>query len=127
MNLITFDKTTKRPVIRNSKPFVIVNKTGKFNFSQGARRLLKMKEGDRVVLHRDSVYVTDWYLEITTEDRGYKITMSKTDSRFTCLVAASQIFKSTDQKLSKLSFPISEGPYRLNDRILYTIETKKSF
>lgn len=77
MNLITYDKTAKRPAIRNSKPFITVHANGKFNFSQGARRLLSFTENDRVILHQDSVYRSDWYLEITKEDRGYKIVQSK--------------------------------------------------
>lgn len=127
MNLITFDKTTKKPAIRNYKPFITVNANGKFNFSQGARRLLAFNEGDRVLLHQDSVYRSDWYLEITREDRGYKIVIGKADTRFSCSSAATGIFKSIGQKSRKLTFPICERPYNLNDKLLYTIETKKSF
>lgn len=127
MNLITFDKTTKKPVIRNSKPFITVNANGKFNFSQGARRLLSFAEGDRILLHQDLVYRSDWYLEITREERGYKIVLGKTDTRFTCARAASEIFKSIGQKPQKLTFPIGLRPYRENEKTLYTIETKKSF
>lgn len=127
MNLITYDKTTKKPVTRNSKPFITMNVNGKFNFSQGARRLLSFTDGDRIVLHQDAVYRSDWYLEITKEDRGYKIVVGKTDSRFTCHRIAVEIYKSIGRKAEKLTFGIKEIPFHLNDKLLYTIETKKPF
>jgi hypothetical protein len=124
MNLITFDKTSKKPAIRNSIPFITVNSRGKFNFSQGARRLLSLTDGDRVLLHQDEKYRSDWYLQITREERGYKIVMGNTDSRFTCSRAGKEIFKSIGRKEDKMSFQIEKKPYASNDMILFSINTK---
>lgn len=125
MDLITFDKTTKRPVIRDSKPFITVNQLGKFNFSQGARRLLSLADGDRVILHQDAVFRSDWYMEITREDKGYSIVQSKSDSRFTCTRIAVEIFKSIGRKPQKMSFPIATRQSKVGDMHLWAIETKK--
>lgn len=125
MNLITFDKTTKRPVIRYSKPFITVNELGKFNFSQGARRLLSLSDGDRVILHQDAVFRSDWYMEITRNENGYKIVIGKTDTRFTCTRIAVEIFKSIGRKPQKMSFPIATRQSKVGDMQLWAIETKK--
>lgn len=125
MNLITFDKTAPRPSIRKSDPFITVNARGKFNLSQGARRLLGLTDGDRILLHQDETFRSDWYLEITRENRGYKITIGPTDSRFTCYRAAKAIFKSIGLKAEKASFSILEKPYITNGTSLFSINTKK--
>ena len=125
MELITFDKTQKKPIVRKSIPFLTVNAKGKFNFSQGARRLLQLTDGNRAVLHQDKKYRNDWYLQITNEDRGYKIVLSKTDSRFTCNRAAGEIFKSIGRKPEKMSFVIEERPFVEGNIMLFKIGTNK--
>lgn len=42
MELISYDKTNERSLIRNSEIFISVNQRGKFNFSQGVRRMLPL-------------------------------------------------------------------------------------
>ncbi|MBV5313798.1 MAG: hypothetical protein JZU47_10915 [Prolixibacteraceae bacterium] len=125
MNLITFDKTTKRPVTRDSKPFITVSKNGKFNFSQGARRLLGLNDGDRAILHQDAVFRSDWYMEITRNENGYKIVLGKTDTRFTCTRIAVEIFKSIGRQPQKMSFPIASRQSLVGNMHLWVIETKK--
>ena len=127
MNLITFDKTTRKPVVRDSKPFITINARGKFNFSQGARRLLDLRDGDRIVLHQDAAYRSDWYFELTRESRGYKIVLSKTDTRFTCRAAAIAIFKSIGQQPQKLTVPLPEKPLAINNASLYKMDVKSAF
>lgn len=126
MELITFDKTRKKkfPVIKNSIPFITFNERGKFNFSQGARRLLSISEESRVLIHQDATYRSDWYIEITSEERGYKIVCSKTDSRFTCKSASINIFKSIGKIPSKARFRIIEKPFLMTGKSLYRIDTK---
>lgn len=125
MNFITFDNNIPRPATHNSAPFVTVNARGKFNFSQGARRLLDLKEGDRVLLHQDKVYRSDWYLEITQESNGYKIAFGKTDSRFTAAPAARAILKSIGRSEDlKMSFPIATKQRVITGKTLWIIETK---
>lgn len=125
MNLITFDKTTKKPIVRHSKPFLTVTARGKFNFSQGARRLLGIREGDRIIIHQNSVFRSDWYIEITRDEKGYMITQSKTDSRFTVArMIVEEIFKSIGRKPQKTSFLILNKPTVFGNLLLWTIDLK---
>jgi hypothetical protein len=124
MEFISFDKTKRNPVLKEIAPSISFDGRGKFNFSQGARRLFSFKEGDRVVLHQDKVLRNDWYLEFTTESKGYKIVINKTDSRFTCKRAAVELFKSLGKTPVRIAFLISEKPFISEGKFYYRIDTK---
>lgn len=125
MELITFDKTTKKPPVIHSKiPFITINASGKINFSQAAFRMMALSEGDRLILHQDATYRSDWYIEITKEEHGYAITIEKTASRVHCAHPVRQFFKSIGRKDRKISFLIRDKPFIQNNAKLWVIETK---
>lgn len=67
MQLKTFNSENVHPV-RESKPCIRINtKTGLFNFSTGACKLIGLKPGDRVSFHQDEDEPADWYLEVTPD------------------------------------------------------------
>lgn len=125
MELRTFDKTIKRNQLPRSKvAFVTFNERGKFNFSQAARRLFSLAEGDRVVFHQDLKYRSDWYIQFTKESKGYKLVFGETDTRLTAAIVAAEIFKSIGKQPQKLTFPVKEKPLNKEDRLLYIIDFK---
>ena len=127
MELITYDKSMKKPIVRHSKPFLTVTERGKFNFSQGARRLLNIQEGDRIIIHQDAVFRSDWYLELTRSENGYMITQSKSDTRFTVAkMIVETMFKSVGRKPQKSSFLIDEKKKTVGNSILWPIDLKNS-
>jgi hypothetical protein len=125
MELRTFNKTIKRNQLPRSKvPFVTLNERGKFNFSQAARRLFAIEEGDRVLFHQDITYRQDWYIQFTKESNGYKLVFGETDTRITAAIVASEIFKSLGKQPQKLTFPVKANPLHKDGRLLYIIDFK---
>jgi hypothetical protein len=128
MELITFDKTSKRPPVIHSKiPFITLNAKGQINFSQAAVRMMALTDGDRLILHQDATYRSDWYMEITREDRGFSITMEKTASRVSCAHAIRQMLRSTGRKDRKISFLIRDKPFVSSNTKLWVIDTKNEY
>ena len=125
MTFRTFDKTVKRnQVTRSSVVFVTINARGKMNFSQAARRFFKMEEGDRVLFHQDMEYRSDWFIQFTKEPQGYKLVLSKTDTRITAALPAQEIFKSIGKQPQKITLPVSQRPYQRDNQLLYRIDVK---
>lgn len=128
MELISYDKTSKRPPVIHSKiAFITLNAKGQLNFSQAAVRMMAISDGDRLILHQDATYRSDWYMEITREDRGFSITMEKTASRVSCAHAIKQILSSIGRKDQKISFLIRDKPFISNNAKLWVIDTKTEY
>lgn len=125
MTFRTFDKTVKRnQIVRSSVVFLTINARGKMNFSQAARRFFKMEENDRVLFHQDMECRSDWFIEFTKEDRGYKLVFGGADTRITAAFPSQEIFKSIGKQPQKITLPISQRPYKRDNQLLFRIDVK---
>jgi len=118
-----YDKTEKpKRVSKNTITFLTLNKRGKANISQAARRWFSLQEGDRIIFHQDLEFRSHWFIQFTKEVRGYKIVFGPTDTRFTAVHPVTEIFKSIGKEPQKLTFLISKRPLILYGTPFYHIE-----
>jgi hypothetical protein len=118
-----YDKTEKpKRVSKNTITFLTLNKRGKANISQAARRWFSLQEGDRIIFHQDLEFRSHWFIQFTKEARGYKIVFGPTDTRFTAAHPLSEIFKSIGKVPQKLRFLISKQPHCVEGLKFHHIE-----
>lgn len=128
MNLKSFDKTTKRqPTPRSVVSFLTLNLRGKVNFSQAAVRHFSLQPGDRVIFHQNQEFRSEWYIQFTKEEIGYKLVFGPTDTRLTAIQPVTEIFKSIGKQPQKLTFLISKRPYILHEIVYYKINLKPEY
>lgn len=105
MQFKTFDNTAKPPHKKWSTVlFLTMNERGKVNFSQAARRHFSLNEGDKVVFHQNLEFRSEWYIEFTNENKGYKLVFGATDTRITTIHPITEIFKSIGKQLGIFHF-----------------------
>lgn len=93
---------------QGGKPTIRTHKSGMFSLSSTASERIGLNYGDKVILHQNEEFPKDWYLEKTTDDKGF-IMRGKGESEYLkkSLCFASQAVRISI--LKSLSMPESEN------------------
>ena len=86
--------------------------------------MLHLEEDNRMFIHQDLECRSDWYLELTYEETGFKVSISKTNAKFCSKETALEILKSIGAKTRTTRFKIKERALTIDGKILYYIITK---
>lgn len=124
MNLKEFNKVTAPPNIRWGEPFVNVHSSGPFAINQEACELMKLKEGDHIVIAQSQDNPDDWYIIKSDKDIGF-VTRRGSGKKLkliaNCARAAKELLNQAKIMRKSSTFRISREPMMLDKKLYWLI------
>ena len=79
MELKKYNQTNcpNNPISASASPLVRISVKGRISLNKGLSQALNLKDGDRVELGQDKQYPSDWYIIVSNDKNGFKLTTDR--------------------------------------------------